>query len=665
MSSSSAAHVGKVRLAAVAAALAASTLTAATGSALAAHRMSDGGGSHRLIVTFHAHASASDRQAALAAAGVTAVRRIDRLNMVVVRGSRAAAAALSRDDAVAYSELDRTVHAAATPNDPLFVPNANPCSSSYGCWPYANLGLPQAWTATPGSTTTVAVVDSGVNASHPDLAQVVLPGYNFVAGNTNVSDENGHGTMVSGVIAARQNNGIGIPGVCSACVILPVKVLSANGSGTTSTVAQGIQWAADHGARVINLSLAGTIADPALKSAITYANSEGALVVVAAGNSGSADPGAGSSGGYPAAFTSALSTGLISVAGVDASNALYSYSNHGSWVTVAAPGAATVPTSSGGYAVAFGTSIAAPFVSGVAGLALSVSPTLSVSALQSALTSTVTKVPGLDDATGGVVNAAAVVRSLAGSPAPAAPAPTPPTAPAASSAPAITPASVTAPVVTGSPVVGSLLSASAGGWGNAPMTYVYQWQSSADGLAWQGIMGAVRAQYTVGAADLGRVLRVTVTATNQPARAPRARLRRPRYARSHRLAHFAVLSGSSRVGGRSTASLGTWKGTAPAHVLYPVAGLEARVGRGRRSRQPAAHQVPAAAKRLDVRVRVRPRNAAGSASTASASVKIVTQKLERAPGFCENGAAPSGRPDRARRADKFRGPPTARSRPRR
>src|SRR5690606_11143218 len=105
---------------------------------------------------------------------------------------------------------------------------------------------------------TIAVIDSGVDAGHPDLSGKVLPGYNAIRGNGDPSDDNGHGTAVAGLIAANTDNGAGIAGICWGCRILPVKVLNANGSGSDAWVAQGIRWAADNGANVINLSLGGS-----------------------------------------------------------------------------------------------------------------------------------------------------------------------------------------------------------------------------------------------------------------------------------------------------------------------------------------------------------------------------------------------------------------------
>ena len=187
-------------------------------------------------------------------------------------------------------------------------------------WQASSLDLPLAWQVTSGSATSVvAVVDSGVQADNPALQGRVLAGYDFVHGDTNTTDDNGHGTAVAGIIAA----------VCPGCSILPVKVLDANGTGDWPTISAGIDWAADHGAQVINLSVGAPRALDIVGAAVAYAISKGAIVVAAAGNDGEDE-----------SFYPAMYPGVISVAGVDQTGARSTWSNFGSWVTVAAPGCA-------------------------------------------------------------------------------------------------------------------------------------------------------------------------------------------------------------------------------------------------------------------------------------------------------------------------------------
>ena len=257
-------------------------------------------------------------------------------------------------EASPIAEHDAVSRASSTPNDPEYDGSASPCTGSLACWPYQNVGLAPAWNATTGSSSViVAVVDTGVDASHEDLSGAVLTGCNLVSGtitggvcsDTDTGDDNGHGTEAAGLIAARSDNGLGISGVCGSCKILPVKALGSDGSGSDSNIALGIEWAADHGAKVISLSLAVGAADPVLHDAIAYAISRGALVVAGAGNAGSSNPTttpAATRRPSPPTPTRAAvrrsASGLISVGADDYINRLYSFSNHGSWVDVSASG---------------------------------------------------------------------------------------------------------------------------------------------------------------------------------------------------------------------------------------------------------------------------------------------------------------------------------------
>ena len=307
---------------------------------------------------------------------------------IPARSVQRALATLNRSEDVQYAEENGHAEIGFAPNDPLY--GGDPLCRSAECWPYALLHLPAGWDVITGSSSIiVAVVDTGVDASHPDLAGAVVPGYNVVAGNSDTSDVNGHGTEVAGVVAARSNNGIGVAGVCGRCTILPVRVADAGGHMTWADLAKGIVYAADHGARVINVSMGGPASSSTLEQAIRYAADKGALVVASAGNAGSADPtacpGEFECGGYPAALARDIGAGLISVAAVDSSGLLAPYSNHGAWALVGAPGGAETTSFDGGYRDAIGTSVAAPFVSGVAGLVLSQDPgsTLSGSSMRS------------------------------------------------------------------------------------------------------------------------------------------------------------------------------------------------------------------------------------------------------------------------------------------
>jgi type VII secretion-associated serine protease mycosin len=248
-------------------------------------------------------------------------------------------------------------------------------------WDFTKIRVATAWQRSTGAGVKVAVIDSGVEATHPDLAGQVLPGVDIISGTEGVStDPNGHGTHVAGTIAALTGNGLGVSAVAPDTRILPVRVLSATGSGWSSDIAKGIIWAADHGANVINMSLGGSGQDTATSNAVAYARSKGVTVIAAAGNSRLL----GSPVNYPAA-----DAGVIAVAATDSNDKVAGYSNQGSYVDVAAPGSAiasTVPVGQGSYAYKNGTSMAAPHVAAVAALLKAYNPSLTPDAIERALT---------------------------------------------------------------------------------------------------------------------------------------------------------------------------------------------------------------------------------------------------------------------------------------
>jgi len=255
-----------------------------------------------------------------------------------------------------------------------------------------------AWDVTTGSSqAVVAVVDTGVDPAPPDLRGKVGPGFDFVSGDADPHDDNGHGTDVAGIVAASSNNGIGVAGYCWGCLVMPVKVLGADGTGTTSVLAQGLVWAVDHGARVINLSLGGPAEDLTVAAAARYARLHGALVVAAAGNDSS------SLLEYPAALP-----GVVSVSASDPDDRLYGFSNSGA--ALAAPGENSTTAAGGGYERFLGTSSAAPVVSGIAGLVVSAAPGVDVAEVERALESTASPLPGV---TYGRVDALGAVGTVA------------------------------------------------------------------------------------------------------------------------------------------------------------------------------------------------------------------------------------------------------------
>lgn len=204
----------------------------------------------------------------------------------------------------------------------------------------------------------VAILDTGVQLNHPDLRGKVLQGYDFVNRDYSPNDGNGHGTHVAGIAAAVTNNYTGMAGIAPRASILPVRVLGNDGSGSLQDVANGIVYAANQGAQVINLSLGSPASSSTLQNAIQYAWNRGAVIVAAAGNDNSRTP------NYPANYPN-----VIAVASTDRYDSRSSFSNYGSWVEVAAPGQSILSTYPGScYAYLSGTSMAAPHVAGLAAL---------------------------------------------------------------------------------------------------------------------------------------------------------------------------------------------------------------------------------------------------------------------------------------------------------
>ncbi len=284
-------------------------------------------------------------------------------------------------------------------------------------WALTALKAETVHATTKGSGVTVAVVDTGVMSSHSDLSNRVLSGVDYVAPGTSASDESGHGTHVAGIIAAVQNNSRGIAGMAPSSKILPVRVLDRNGSGTTANVAKGILYAASHGAKVINLSLATTSQSTAMQAAVADAISKNVLVVAAAGNTGCGL--LGSSPIYPASYP-----GVVGVASVTQSLSRASYSSCGSWVDVAAPGdkiiSTTIQNSVGlgcsanaSYCTLSGTSFSSPYVAASGALAIA-KRGWSQSTVASRLQSTATDLAptGRDKNTGaGFINPSKLINS--------------------------------------------------------------------------------------------------------------------------------------------------------------------------------------------------------------------------------------------------------------
>jgi thermitase len=339
----------------------------------------------RVIVGFQAGISAADLDAvhqavARAVPGVNpiALKPVgDNAQYVDVTGARSLEAviqAYQNDSRVRYAEPDYLMHPADTPNDP-YVPNQ---------YALRVMQAPGAWSVTHGlASVKIAILDCGIYEAHPDITGKVVARKDFTGSPFGTDDQCNHGTMVAGIASANTNNGAGVAGVGYDTDLLNGKVLleqfdasghPAGASGSSTWIAGGIRWAADNGAKVINLSLGspftptsgtGVACSQTFQDAVTYATTKSATVIAAAGNDGTTE-----------LFQPASCVGVISVASTDQNDVKSSFSNYGPWVSVAAPGSAilgpvnpNLPENNGqAYGSGDGTSFAAPNVAGLAGL---------------------------------------------------------------------------------------------------------------------------------------------------------------------------------------------------------------------------------------------------------------------------------------------------------
>jgi len=391
----------------------------------------------RILVKFHDNVVPAHARNMIAALGARDAEELPYIGVHVLElpdqaDERAAAAAFASQAEVEFAETDRVLSpAGVTPNDPLY-----PVSEAWGL---RKIGAPDAWSVNTGSSNVIiAIVDTGVDSTHEDLASKIVAGWNIYDNNANTTDVYGHGTKVAGAASAASDNGIGVAAVAWGCKIMPIRISDTMGYATYSAMADGITWAANHGARVANLSYGGT-GSSTVKSAAQYMQTKGGIVTIAAGNSGVFD-------------STPDNPYVLTVSATDEWDVLSYFSNTGNAIDLAAPEGAYTPKMGGGYSYAGGTSISAPIVAGVAALVISANPALTPVQVQDMLKQTADDLgpTGWDSSYGwGRVNAARAVALAAGAPTPT---PTPTPMPSVSPTPTPTPAPSVSPTPTPTPV---------------------------------------------------------------------------------------------------------------------------------------------------------------------------------------------------------------------
>ncbi|WAR46617.1 S8 family serine peptidase [Methylomonas rapida] len=283
--------------------------------------------------------------------------------------------ALSKNPRIEFAELDMAVEMSATvPNDPKYA----------SAWHLPKIQVTNAWDVSKADGINIAILDTGVDAAHPDLAAKLIPGWNAVDGGADTSDINGHGTAVAGTAAALTNNAAGVAGIAWNANIIPVRITNdPTGYAYFSDITRGLSWAADNGADVANISF-GVSNSSTVSTAAQYLRSKGGVVVTAAGNSG-VDP------------AYADNPYMISVSATDSKDAKASWSNYGAYVDVAAPGVSILTTSRGGaYGNWNGTSFSSPATAGVVALIMAANPNLTPDEVEKVLEASAVKVAGVD-----------------------------------------------------------------------------------------------------------------------------------------------------------------------------------------------------------------------------------------------------------------------------
>jgi len=285
----------------------------------------------RVLVKPRAGLSIAELDKELKVHGGRRVEHLKQLDIHVVElpgnaNEQAVAKLLAKNPRFKFAELDLVVHPNLTTNDP----------ATGSAWHLAKVSAPAAWDYSVGKSVTIAILDTGVNGAHADLAANIVPGWNvYDNNNNNTADVYGHGTAVAGVAAGAGNNLIGTAGIAWQSKIMRVRVSALDGTASYSNMAKGITWAADQGARVANVNYQNVAGSATIPSAASYLRNKGGVLVVCAGNSGTLLS-------YP---TDANSTAVSST---NSDDTLSGFSSFGSFVDIAAPGNGIYTTDSGG-----------------------------------------------------------------------------------------------------------------------------------------------------------------------------------------------------------------------------------------------------------------------------------------------------------------------------
>ena len=351
----------------------------------------------RLLIKFKKDVSKDKQNSILKENDASIISEISQIDVKILKVPEQALekvqAALSKKTGVAYVEKDYLLEPAVVPNDPGY---------SNQWWLSNNIGAETAWDVSQGSSSIpIAILDSGADPSHPDLAGKLILGKNFYNNNDDWTDICGHGTSVAGTAAAISNNGIGVAGVAWNNPIIPIKITDSNCWGYYSSMIQGIVYAADNGARAANISF-HIFNGAALTDAAKYMYDKGGWVVAAAGNTGKFE-------NYPE------NPYIISVGATKSSDSIAGFSSYGPFVDFSAPGSGIYTTKSGSsYGYVSGTSFSSPIVAGLIGLLASNNPSMSAQQIYDTIKSTAVDLGSLghDNFYGwGLIDAAAALES--------------------------------------------------------------------------------------------------------------------------------------------------------------------------------------------------------------------------------------------------------------